>query len=85
MADAIQCFGSASSGHMIVDLVCGFIENHRLDIWLSAAKLRAFYEKHNLLSRDGSAVLSVADLSDFWVGDIIHSLSISAALIGPSV
>ncbi|KAG9285331.1 hypothetical protein G9A89_010806 [Geosiphon pyriformis] len=48
-ADAIRCLGLASGGHVIINLVYSLVECHRLDIWLPAAKLRAFYEKHNLL------------------------------------
>ncbi|KAG9293653.1 hypothetical protein G9A89_018990 [Geosiphon pyriformis] len=62
-ADAIQCLGSDSGGHIIVKL-------------LSAAKLKAFYEKHNLLPQDRSVVLSVAGLLDVWAVDVVHSFGI---------
>ncbi|KAG9303371.1 hypothetical protein G9A89_013697 [Geosiphon pyriformis] len=76
LADAIQCLGSASGSCMIVDLVRSFTECYRSDIWLSAAKLSIFYEKHGLLPCDESVVPSVASLSDFWTVDVICSLSI---------
>ncbi|KAG9292777.1 hypothetical protein G9A89_006338 [Geosiphon pyriformis] len=60
MANAIQCLGSASDGRIIVNLVHGLVENYRLDIWLPAAKLKAFYKKHNLLPHDGSVMSLVA-------------------------
>ncbi|KAG9293874.1 hypothetical protein G9A89_019212 [Geosiphon pyriformis] len=81
--DAILYLGSASSGHLIVELIHSFVENHRSDIWLSAAKLRAFYEKHNLLPCDGSVVPLVAGLLKFWAVDVIHSLSISKQATPP--
>ncbi|KAG9299911.1 hypothetical protein G9A89_009639 [Geosiphon pyriformis] len=57
-------------------LAKGLAECHRSDIWLPAAKLRAFYEKHNLLPCDGSVVSSITSLSNFWTVDVVHGLGI---------
>ncbi|KAG9294954.1 hypothetical protein G9A89_017748 [Geosiphon pyriformis] len=40
----------------------GAFVNHCSSIWLSAAKLRAYYEKHNLLPCNGSLILSSSDV-----------------------
>ncbi|KAG9297025.1 hypothetical protein G9A89_008611 [Geosiphon pyriformis] len=67
-------------GALVVRFVQHFIENHHSSIWLPAAKLRVYYKKHNLLSRDGFSIPSVSDLSSLWSSDVIRSF----ATIGPN-
>ncbi|KAG9295163.1 hypothetical protein G9A89_006144 [Geosiphon pyriformis] len=45
--------GVDSNGNaLVVDFVCHFAKSHRSAVWLPAAKLRAYYEKYNLLPCD---------------------------------
>ncbi|KAG9289447.1 hypothetical protein G9A89_008008 [Geosiphon pyriformis] len=62
VSDTVLCLGLISGSSLIVKLVHNIAKSHRLNIWLPAAKLRAFYKKCNLLPQDGSAVLSVGGL-----------------------
>ncbi|KAG9294051.1 hypothetical protein G9A89_004919, partial [Geosiphon pyriformis] len=76
MANAIWCLGSASGGCVVIDLVYSLAECYRSDIWLPAAKLRTFYEKHNLLPCNRFVVLTVTGLLDLWAADVVYSLGI---------
>ncbi|KAG9290240.1 hypothetical protein G9A89_022216 [Geosiphon pyriformis] len=72
VSNAILCLGLVSGSGLIVKLVCNLAESHRSDIWLPAAKLRAFYEKHNLLPCDGFAVPLINSLSNLWDTSVIY-------------
>ncbi|KAG9289003.1 hypothetical protein G9A89_015552 [Geosiphon pyriformis] len=63
VSDAVLCLDLTSGGSLIVKLVYNIAKSYRLNIWLPAAKLRAFYEKHNFLPWNESAVLLVDSLS----------------------
>ncbi|KAG9307724.1 hypothetical protein G9A89_023289 [Geosiphon pyriformis] len=73
VSNAVLCLGLAFDSDLIVKLVHNLAKSHRSDIWLSAAKLRVFYEKHNLLPCDGSAVLLINGLSGLWDTSVIRS------------
>ncbi|KAG9287222.1 hypothetical protein G9A89_008852 [Geosiphon pyriformis] len=75
-ADIVLSLGSASGDSLIVKLVCSLAKSHRSNIWVLAAKLKAFYKKHNLLSYNKSTVLSVANLLDLWTVGITYSFGI---------
>ncbi|KAG9289008.1 hypothetical protein G9A89_015557 [Geosiphon pyriformis] len=72
VSDAALCLGLASGGSLIVKLVCNLTESHRSDIWMPAAKLRAFYEKHNLLLCNGLTMPSIVDLPGLWNAGVIR-------------
>ncbi|KAG9292151.1 hypothetical protein G9A89_005295 [Geosiphon pyriformis] len=76
VADAVRHFGSEAGGNLIIRLVCSIAESHRSSIWLPAAKLRSFYEKNNILPRDGSVIPLVAGLSFFRPVEVIHSFNV---------
>ncbi|KAG9298251.1 hypothetical protein G9A89_002739 [Geosiphon pyriformis] len=63
----------SDGGVLVVELVRGFAEVHRSAMWLPTAKLRAHYEKHNLLVRDGSSIPSISGLSSLWSPELVHS------------
>ncbi|KAG9296319.1 hypothetical protein G9A89_014911 [Geosiphon pyriformis] len=71
LSDAVLCLGLTSDSSLIVKLVCNIAESHRSNIWLPVTKLRAFYEKCNLLPWDGSVVPSVDSLSSLWAAGTI--------------
>ncbi|KAG9304728.1 hypothetical protein G9A89_003902 [Geosiphon pyriformis] len=64
MVDTLGHLGAESGeGVLVVNFICYFAERHRSAIWLSVAKLRFYYEKHNLLPCDDSSIPSVSGLS----------------------
>ncbi|KAG9286816.1 hypothetical protein G9A89_012366 [Geosiphon pyriformis] len=64
VSDAALCLGLASGSSLIVKLVHNLAESYRSDIWMPAAKLKAFYKKHNFLPHDRLAVLSIVGLPE---------------------
>ncbi|KAG9300023.1 hypothetical protein G9A89_009751 [Geosiphon pyriformis] len=66
VSDVILCLGLTFGDSLIVRLVRNIAKSHKSNIWLFAAKLRAFYKKCNLLLQDRSAVLSVGGLLSLW-------------------
>ncbi|KAG9285618.1 hypothetical protein G9A89_009258 [Geosiphon pyriformis] len=51
---------NSNSESLVINLVCHFAESHRFSVWLPRAKLRAYYEKHDLLPRDGFIILALS-------------------------
>ncbi|KAG9294131.1 hypothetical protein G9A89_021490 [Geosiphon pyriformis] len=76
VADAARHFGFQSGGDVIIGLVHNIVGYYRSSIWLSAAKLRFFYEKYSLLPSNGSAVSLVVSLLSVKPAEIICSFSV---------
>ncbi|KAG9305670.1 hypothetical protein G9A89_022592 [Geosiphon pyriformis] len=67
VVDMVSHLGAGFGGStLVVNFIHHFAESHRSAIWIPAAKLRSYYEKHNLLSQDGSFFSSVSGLSSLW-------------------
>ncbi|KAG9286753.1 hypothetical protein G9A89_012303 [Geosiphon pyriformis] len=67
VADTVDYLGADfGESVLVVNFVCHFAKSHRSAIWLPMAKLKSYYEKHNLLSCNSSSVSSISGLSSVW-------------------
>ncbi|KAG9286478.1 hypothetical protein G9A89_014644 [Geosiphon pyriformis] len=72
VVDMLGCLGANSGGGaLVVNFICCFVESYRFAIWLPMTKLKAYYEKYNLLPCNGSSIPSVSGLSSLWFAGTI--------------
>ncbi|KAG9297736.1 hypothetical protein G9A89_011251 [Geosiphon pyriformis] len=51
---------------LIINMVHDFVKGHRSAIWVLNTRLKAYYEKHGLLPRDGSSTPAISGLASQW-------------------
>ncbi|KAG9289725.1 hypothetical protein G9A89_014460 [Geosiphon pyriformis] len=62
--ETMSVLGSGSDREtLIINMVCNFAADHRSAIWVPNARLKAYYEKHSLLPRNGSLAPAVSELA----------------------
>ncbi|KAG9299947.1 hypothetical protein G9A89_009675 [Geosiphon pyriformis] len=70
--DMVSRLGAGSDRNtLVINFIHHFAENHRSAIWLSTAKLKLYYKKHNFLPSNGLPISSVFGLAFLWTARMI--------------